>query len=100
MEEAELGQAAGRAAIQPEAPEWVRQSQLDWFPEELIDKYGGTLYRTRLNGDALDLPADKAEQIAEDLRALGHGRTHRTRRRLIFAGIGLVNRPFKMMCSL
>ena len=58
MEEAELGQAAGRAAVQPEAPEWLRQSQLDWFPEELIDKYGGTLYRTRLDGDALDLPAD------------------------------------------
>jgi hypothetical protein len=53
MEEAELGQAAGRAAVQPEAPEWLRQSQLDWFPAELIDMYGRTLYRMRLDGDAL-----------------------------------------------
>lgn len=58
-------------------PEWLRASQLDWFPEELIEKYGGTLCRTMLNGDALDLPADKAQQIADDLRAMGH-RVQRT----------------------
>lgn len=53
-------------------PEWLRASQLDWLPEELIERYGGTLSRTMLNGDALDLPADKAEQIAEELRTMGH----------------------------
>ena len=53
-------------------PEWLRQSQLDWFPPELIAKYGGDVETTMLNGDVLDLPGGQAEQIAEDLRALGH----------------------------
>lgn len=53
-------------------PEWLGQVQLEWFPKELIDKYGGEITQSVLNGSALDLPADKAEQIAEDLRALGH----------------------------
>lgn len=53
-------------------PEWLLQTQLDWFPKELSAKYGGELYRTTLNGDALLLPADRIEDIAADLRALGH----------------------------
>jgi hypothetical protein len=53
-------------------PEWLLQSQLDWFPHELIEKYGGTRRGTALNGDALELPADRADEIAEDLRAMGH----------------------------
>lgn len=53
-------------------PEWLLRSMLDWFPAELIQKYGGSLRRTTLNGDALELPADKAEEIAAELRAMGH----------------------------
>lgn len=53
-------------------PEWLRQSQLDWFPEELIEKYSGEVGLTTLNGEVLDLPADRADEIADDLRALGH----------------------------
>ena len=53
-------------------PEWLRQVQLEWFPQELIAKYGGEVGETVHNGPALDLPGDKADQIAEDLRALGH----------------------------
>ena len=53
-------------------PKWLLQAQLEWFPEELIEKYGGSLRRTILNGDALELPADKAKEMAADLRAMGH----------------------------
>lgn len=53
-------------------PEWLRQSQLEWFPEELIGKYDGEVGLTTLNGWVLDLPACHAEAIAEELRAMGH----------------------------
>ena len=53
-------------------PEWLRQSQLDWMPRELIEKYAGEVSTTVLNGDVLDLPGHRAEEIAEDLRAMGH----------------------------
>jgi hypothetical protein len=53
-------------------PPWLAQEQVEWFPKELITKYGGDVYSSVLNGEALELPADKAEQIAEDLRAMGH----------------------------
>ncbi len=53
-------------------PEWLRQSQLNWFPKDLIEKYDGEVTLTTLNGWVLDLPADRAEEIADDLRALGH----------------------------
>ncbi|KAA0087072.1 hypothetical protein CIW52_04235 [Mycolicibacterium sp. P9-64] len=53
-------------------PEWLRQSQLGWFPPELIEKYDGEITLTTLNGWVLDLPAGKAEEIADELRALGH----------------------------
>ena len=53
-------------------PEWLTQIQLDWFPKELIAKYGGDVGSTVLSGPVLDLPADKSELIAADLRALGH----------------------------
>jgi len=58
-------------------PEWLRQSQLDWMPRELIEKYAGEVSTTVLNGEVLDLPGYRAEEIAEDLRALGH-RVQRT----------------------
>lgn len=53
-------------------PQWLMQTQLDWFPRELIKKHGGDVATSVFNGEMLELPADKAEQIAEDLRALGH----------------------------
>ena len=53
-------------------PECLRQSQLDWFPRDLIDRYRGEVTPTRLNGWVLDLPANVAEDIAQDLRGLGH----------------------------
>lgn len=68
--------APGRA--DGDYPAWPAQEQLDWFPPELIKKYGGDVGPSVLNGEFLDLPADKAERIAEDLRAMGHvvERTH------------------------
>lgn len=53
-------------------PQWLRQFQLDWFPRDLIEKYEGTRTLTTLNGWVLDLPANHATEIAEDLRTLGH----------------------------
>jgi hypothetical protein len=53
-------------------PSWLAQEQLDWFPKELIEKYGGDAGTSVLNGEFLELPPDKAEQIADDLRAMGH----------------------------
>lgn len=53
-------------------PEWLRQSQLDWFPRDLIAKYDGEVTLTTLNGWVLDLPAARADEIADDLCALGH----------------------------
>ncbi len=53
-------------------PQWLRQSQLEWFPNELIEKYDGAVTLTTLNGWVLDLPAERADKIVEDLRALGH----------------------------
>lgn len=62
--------APGRA--DGDYPPWLAQEQLEWFPPELIEKYGGDVGTSVLNGEVLDLPADKAEQIADDLRAMGH----------------------------
>lgn len=53
-------------------PEWLRGSAAEWFPRSLIEKYGGSVESSVLNGDALDLPAHRAEAIAADLRAMGH----------------------------
>jgi len=52
--------------------EWLQQVQLDWFPPELIAKFGGDVGSTVLSGPVLDLPADRAEEIAAELRAMGH----------------------------
>lgn len=53
-------------------PAWLAQEQLDWFPPKLIEKYGGDVGPSVLNGEFLELPASAAEQIAEDLRVMGH----------------------------
>lgn len=53
-------------------PEWLRQSQLEWFPNDLIEKFGGEVSMSVLNGPMLDLPAGSAEEIADELRRRGH----------------------------
>ncbi|ORV47817.1 hypothetical protein AWC02_08220 [Mycolicibacter engbaekii] len=53
-------------------PPWLAQEQVDWFPEELIKKYDGDIGTSVHDGEFLSLPADKADEIAADLRALGH----------------------------
>ena len=57
-------------------PPWLAQDQLRWFPPKLIKKYGGEEYETMFDGSSLELPADKIEQIAADLRAMGHTVEH------------------------
>lgn len=49
-------------------PTWLQAEALHWFPEELIDQYGGASSST-LNGPYLYLPAERADEIAEALRA-------------------------------
>lgn len=58
--------------IDGDYPEWLRGSAVEWFPPGLIEKYGGSVDSTVLNGEALDLPAGAADEIAADLRAIGH----------------------------
>ena len=53
-------------------PEWLQQTQLEWFPQDLTEKYGGQVTSSVLNGPFLELPADKAEEIADALRLRGH----------------------------
>lgn len=53
-------------------PEWLRQSQLEWFPKELIEKHDGEVTLTTFSGWVLDLPAESTDAIVDDLRALGH----------------------------
>jgi hypothetical protein len=50
---------------------WPPEDVLDWFPEDLIDKYGGEV-EPNPNGVQLFLPGEAADQIAEELRARGH----------------------------
>lgn len=52
-------------------PEWLMQTQLDWFPAELIRKYGD-VETSVLNGEMLELPAGDADAIAADLRSMGY----------------------------
>jgi hypothetical protein len=53
-------------------PEWLANTEIQWFPEDLIKKYGGSVEHSMASDDSLYLPAEKAEEIAHDLRALGH----------------------------
>jgi hypothetical protein len=53
-------------------PEWLANTELDWFPKDLIEKYGGCVEHSMASDDSLYLPAEKAEEIAADLRARGH----------------------------
>ena len=51
---------------------WLPEEEVRWFPEDLIDKYGGEVDRDNPNYDQLFLPGDAADEIAEELRARGH----------------------------
>ena len=53
-------------------PEWLQQNVLEWFPEELIEKDGGRVHNSIFNGEFLELPGDKAEAIADELRVRGY----------------------------
>jgi len=44
---------------------------VDWFPKDVIDKYGGEIQLTP-NGYHLYLPGENADRIAAELRARGH----------------------------
>jgi hypothetical protein len=50
---------------------WPPNDAVEWFPRDLIDKYGGAIEVTS-NGYHLDLPLESAENIAADLRERGH----------------------------
>lgn len=52
-------------------PTWLQQVMLDWFPSDLIDRYGARS-NSVLNGEFIDIPGDCAEEVAEELRQRGH----------------------------
>ena len=52
-------------------PEWLAATELQWFPENLVEQFDGFL-EFGLDNSSLYLPGEKAEEIADALRALGH----------------------------
>ncbi|MCG6566884.1 hypothetical protein [Tessaracoccus sp. ZS01] len=51
-------------------PTWLQARMLEWFPKSLILKYDGDI--TSLKGDALVLPGEYADEVADDLRSEGY----------------------------
>ena len=51
-------------------PAWLQARMLEWFPKRLILKYDGVI--TALRGDALVIPGEFADEVADDLRAEGY----------------------------
>ena len=51
---------------------WLPEEEVEWFPDDLIDKYGGEVDWANPNYDQLFLPGDAADEIADELRARGH----------------------------
>lgn len=51
-------------------PTWLQARMLEWFPKRLILKYDGEI--TSLRGDALIIPGEFADEVADDLRAEGY----------------------------
>lgn len=51
-------------------PTWLQARMLEWFPKRLILKYDGEI--TSLRGDALVIPGEYAEEVADDLRSEGY----------------------------
>ena len=52
-------------------PQWLRQVAFKWLPQDLIEQYG-EVQTSVLNGDFLDIPVEKLDQVVDALRALGH----------------------------
>lgn len=53
-------------------PEWLANTAIQWFPRDLVEKYGGYVEHSIASDSSLYLPDDKAEDIAADLRLRGH----------------------------
>lgn len=74
LDEIDLAEAFNPDAIPGVAdryyPTWLQARMLEWFPKNLILKYDGVI--TALRGDALIIPGDYAEEVADDLRAEGY----------------------------
>jgi hypothetical protein len=51
---------------------WLPEEEVEWFPEDLIDKYGGEVDWGNPNFDNLFLPGEAADEIANELRTRGH----------------------------
>ncbi|ORB12998.1 hypothetical protein [Mycobacterium noviomagense] len=51
---------------------WLPLVERQWFPQDLIDEYGGEVEWANGNYDQLYLPGVFADDIAEELRARGH----------------------------
>jgi hypothetical protein len=51
---------------------WPAEDEVSWFPDDLIEKYGGSAEYTGPNYDHLFFPKGVADDIAEELRARGH----------------------------
>jgi hypothetical protein len=51
---------------------WPTEDELRWFPEDLIEKYGGSVDLTGPDYDQLYFPPGVADDIAEELRSRGH----------------------------
>lgn len=52
-------------------PTWLAARMVDILPGEVVTKYGARIDSV-LNGEAIELPWAQAEDIAADLRRLGH----------------------------
>ncbi|MDO5676016.1 MAG: hypothetical protein Q4G35_00750 [Propionibacteriaceae bacterium] len=74
LEEVDLDEAFNPDAIPGVAdryyPTWLQARMLEWFPKRLILKYDGDI--TSLRGDALVIPGEFADEVADDLRAEGY----------------------------
>lgn len=51
---------------------WPPEESVDWFPEDLIEKYDGNTDSANPNRDQLFMPNWAAEEIADELRTRGH----------------------------
>lgn len=51
---------------------WPPSDALEWFPDDLIDKYGGEIDWGNPNHNQLFLPGEAANEIADELRSRGH----------------------------
>ncbi|MGD7732045.1 hypothetical protein ACQCX5_03690 [Propionibacteriaceae bacterium G57] len=50
-------------------PEWLQQSMLDWFPDDLVEEY---FAESAFNGEFLHIPEADAEAVINRLQQEGH----------------------------